>query len=746
MPTVVNGIGTWYYGKQRIHRLKGTCGFCNRVGELESYDTTLYFVVFFVPLLPLARKRVLEVCRSCQKHRVIPLKQWEAAKEREIALLMEKLEQSPDDRDAVLDAIGLSVAYQDETLFNKLAPALAADRRDDAEIQAQLGWAYNYFARREEAEAAWRAALAVDDKPEYREQLALTLLKQGRPEEAAPYLEHILEHKLRDHAGSIFILVEGYQAQGLHREALALMDRRDAAFPDLAKLKEYKQQRKTSERHQDTGKRIKSAYLDESAKVGYREGNWTARIPKLVGPLVLLGLLACYLGAAVWIGQARKVYFVNGTNQAYTAVVNGQEHRLPPGATPLRVPEGEVTVEVRDAGVAPEPVRVRVESPFFSRPFVGHTFVVNPDQTALLVWEENVYAAAPPPPTPPKFYVGEPLYTFHGIDYEFEPFPATMSASKGGSVMKTRIELGPSLSPVARVGLAAVTLKPEQQLAYAKRLVRADPDNWLYLYWLVSILPEGERIEFLKPGLAVRPLRVEWHRAYQTFMERDRPGTDLRPEYRRLLEELPGNADALYLLARVEDGDAAEELHRRVAAANPPSRYALSALGYRALARGDFDEALRWMEKAAPLFTDNPHVQELYWSALRATGQDDKLLAELQIQRQLPERNWPALVEQLRVHAARKDAGKVQALIAEGVQARQGGRGRPPDAVRNELEAVCACARGDVAGFLKHAGQVPDYPPFEPALLQGKLAERRPRWTSATSARSSSTPCSAWPR
>ena len=114
------------------------------------------------------------------------------------------------------------------------------------------------------------AALAVDDKPEYREQLALTLLKQGRPEEAEPYLRHVLDNKARDHAGSIFILVEGYQTQGLHHEALALMDRRDATFPDLAKLKEYKQQRKTSERHQDTGKRVKSAFLDESAKVGYR--------------------------------------------------------------------------------------------------------------------------------------------------------------------------------------------------------------------------------------------------------------------------------------------------------------------------------------------------------------------------------------------------------------------------------------------------------------------------------------------
>src|SRR5262249_40086105 len=91
MPTVINGVGTWYYGKRRIHCAKGTCAFCQRLGELQSYDTTLYFVFVFVPLVPLANKRVLEACPSCSKHRAISLKQWEANKTQGIAQLMELL-------------------------------------------------------------------------------------------------------------------------------------------------------------------------------------------------------------------------------------------------------------------------------------------------------------------------------------------------------------------------------------------------------------------------------------------------------------------------------------------------------------------------------------------------------------------------------------------------------------------------------------------------------------------------------
>ena len=62
MPMTINHIGTSYYGKSRIHRRKGTCAFCQRVGELQSYDTTLFFVVLFIPLIPLTRKHVLEEC------------------------------------------------------------------------------------------------------------------------------------------------------------------------------------------------------------------------------------------------------------------------------------------------------------------------------------------------------------------------------------------------------------------------------------------------------------------------------------------------------------------------------------------------------------------------------------------------------------------------------------------------------------------------------------------------------------
>src|SRR5260370_28729046 len=171
MPTVINGIGTWYYGKKRILTRKSTCEFCNRIVELESFDTTCFFVVAFIPLIPLAKNRIRDKCAACRKHRVIGLKKWEQAKANDIAALMAKLQEDPDNRDNILRALQLASGYQDEPLFTRVAETMAADRTGDLEIQSQLALGYAYFGRWPEAEQALRACLTLKNEEDLRERL-----------------------------------------------------------------------------------------------------------------------------------------------------------------------------------------------------------------------------------------------------------------------------------------------------------------------------------------------------------------------------------------------------------------------------------------------------------------------------------------------------------------------------------------------------------------------------------------------
>ena len=56
------------------------------------------------------------------------LKKWEAQKEKALAGVLEKL----DDRDMNVAAIGVAITYQDQALFDRLAPIVASDHAHDA--------------------------------------------------------------------------------------------------------------------------------------------------------------------------------------------------------------------------------------------------------------------------------------------------------------------------------------------------------------------------------------------------------------------------------------------------------------------------------------------------------------------------------------------------------------------------------------------------------------------------------------
>ena len=85
MPTTYNGIGTHYYGKKNIQKRVGACHSCGHNVELVSYDTRLWFVVFFIPVIPLGRKRILDYCPACTRHYAVEADKSETARQLEVS-------------------------------------------------------------------------------------------------------------------------------------------------------------------------------------------------------------------------------------------------------------------------------------------------------------------------------------------------------------------------------------------------------------------------------------------------------------------------------------------------------------------------------------------------------------------------------------------------------------------------------------------------------------------------------------
>jgi tetratricopeptide (TPR) repeat protein len=724
MPTMINGIGTWYYGKRRIHRVKALCSQCNSLGELESYDTTLYFVVIMVPVIPLGQKRILEKCPYCQRHRMASLKEWEAGKANAFNDVLEKLQANPDHKETIQTALALATAYQDEIAFDKLADVLGGRQGNDADIQAQLGSAYEYFSRWSDAEAAYSRAMDVQPTDDISERLAVCLLKQNRPEEAIQYVSHVFEQKNPDKAWLSFWLIEGCMAKGLHEQSLDLMDVRDQAFPQFAKEKSYLKQRRTAEKYKHSGKPIPSTYLKESSKTGYKEGSGLGfKWPKYVAAALFLGLLALYLGSAWHRGQHREVYLANGWTKPYKVSVNGEVHQIQPGSVKkIEVVEGDVTVDWPESGDGPQTAAIHTS--FFGRPFHRPVFVINPDRCALLEREETIYTLEPNPPMnpPPVFTTGKLLHEFEGVDHEFEQFPAQINAKSGSRTKKTRVGLVPMVDGADRRFTIASSVPIDAQMDYAKRLLHLDPNDVPALRWLTAQLPPADAIAFLKTRLADRPVRVDWHRDYQILMELANQDTDLKPEYRKLVEETKRTPDAVYLLGRLEEGQAGEKLYEEAAKANPPSAFACSGLGFRFLVRGDFEPAVTWSKKGAELNPTNPANRQAYLQALLAAGKYKDLIAETG--RDASSGQLLMFHDKLAAQLALGDQAGVDMEIAR-MMANFGGQATDPAAlnfkaqIRASLDLELALAQRDRGKYLELSARALAKDEFAVGILKG---------------------------
>lgn len=609
MPHTINGVGTWYYGKVRRFARRGVCENCGSYGVLRSFDTTLYFVVLFVPLVPLRKLRILDECTSCERHSYVKLRDWRRNQEEVIGQVHAAMEADPGHPE---HAMSLAVAYaqfQDQEGFREQLPRIERAVKNSAEGQQILAAAHASFGDRGAAEQLLRRAVELDDSPGPRESLALNLCFQKRAREARELLGHLLEplpaaspapgpgedgadaeegeQEEERGPGLLLVVVESAQAAGEHAFALELLDEIAAVYPeeDLSGLRE--QSESVSEGYKVRNEAFRPLPAEPDAP-------GRARLASLIGPgiaaLVLLGLAASAQSEAA----GRPVYFVNGLSAPYTVEVAGQRLELRPD-TPqsLTLPEGTHEIKVLDgpAGLAQQ---VTIETAFWSRPFTDEFFLVNPDQCALVLREEAIYAAPPRDGAEPRLLTGEALHELEDLDYTFREFPPRLKLPEGSVEVRSRVALVDQGEPQVRAAFVLHYCGQEGLLDWLEQRLRLEPDDLLLLSGYTAVAEPKRTLSFLQEGLSARPLRVDWHRVYQSLRERTSPEHDLESEYERLLAEAPESSEHLYLLGRCTiDPAKAAELLERATRSEPPSPYPFLGLGYQRMAVGQPEDALK---------------------------------------------------------------------------------------------------------------------------------------------------------
>ncbi|MBI2193954.1 MAG: hypothetical protein HYU36_18410 [Planctomycetes bacterium] len=735
MPYVVNGIGTWYYGRKNPFVRNGICNSCGQSGELKSYDTTLFFVFVFIPVVPLGKKRVLDECAACRQHRVLKLHEWNQIKKRDIEAAVQTYGENPADPEKASGALHTLMGYQDRELFRKVADDIREQQRASPKTLAQAGHGYAYFSMPEEAESCYRASLALADDEEIREALVVLLIEQKRPEDARPFLRHIFDRGLADKVPLVVYLATAYQKREMHREVLELLTECERLTPTIGSDKQFQKLRKKSQKK--VGLPASSTESPFGAAGLDRPGLFQ-RIPAAVRWACLAAglILAAYLGISYYLGLNRTVHLVNGLEKPYTVTINGQPVTVPGrGHAEVTVEEGTLDVQVAGKDLHVPSQKVLIRSSVWGRPFhQKDVVVINPDQTAVLVREGTLYSATPQavsPDTDAEFIVhtGQVFYELPATDYAFEPFPSTISLpSSHARVKKTRVGLLERVDVIqcARFIQNEQTLGNEAAIAYLRRQLEFQPESDACLAYLSQMMPPGDFIRFLEPGLRARPFRLEWHRQYQATMDVLHPEHDLAAEYTPYLQEEGGpSTEALYLLGRVHrDPEESRRLLERSIGTNPPCAYAYSALAFQALNIGEFEEALALSEKAIGLQPEKDHFRMLKKEALLGLGRHDDLLAINESERSSAYADFAWILERVRLFVAKGDRPAAEAAIRRFSEEWFQGQGSEGNALQAFLESQLSYYEGDFENYLK--ARAPDEgkrPDFSVLVLRGDLDE-----------------------
>lgn len=634
MPTTVNGIGTHYYGKSDVNTRPGTCRHCGSQGELTSYTTRLWFVILFIPVIPLKRVRLLDMCPRCSRHWVANPEEYEMSRQLAVSGAMDQYRDHPS-VEAALEVHAQFLSFHMHSEADQFRTAVVGQFPDKADLLVGLASHLEQVGRWQEATPLFEQAFEINPHlPEARSAKAWRL-GESNLDEAYELLDFMRQPGAGQsfNLGQLETLALNYQKAGNHERALELFALLLREFPTAGDRHEF---RKVVEKTEKALGRSSSILPDRAfsvsglfdAKSG-RHAPWVRWT--VFGAIVTVLFCAGMVGLNEYYRRHRTLHILNGFAQPMTvALDDGRE--VPVGAH-LRLPisEGRHTLKFR--GPLEKQAVVELQSSFWSRWTSRPAWVFNLEQISAASKTVIAYAARPQPSTSEWLDDQELSFVPH-VDYLFETPPETIQI-EGRDRVVTKTHVGQT--PVSPSNVM-MSLRNRNDLAPG--LIQTFAEGYLEKFPADSVLlslyaadekgAQGERIAaFLKAGLWRQPISVNWHRAYQNLKSMAGSEDALAAEYEAHLKQSPNDAALLYLRGRV-GRDRADQLtyFRQALIADPNLGWAHMALAYDAANRGAWQEARDACQQAASSLGSDPGFRA-FWHIVRlANGDADKLETE----------------------------------------------------------------------------------------------------------------------
>lgn len=248
MPITINGIGTHYYFKRNVVLNQGVCEHCHRQATLSDYDVGLFFVVLYIPIIPLGRQMIVGECNACNVHRAMPLRQWEQLRDEAIEAGLDRLAQAPNSADAALSLLGTYSMFNQSSDALGLATAIRNSHADDYDAMLTLGAWYEARPMEREANDCFQVAVRLDP-----DRLTSKRIRLFDEMEAKKFVEvqklagALMEHAPNENQAVLFMTAKFFTQHQKFSDAYSLIRGLVERFPDLKKDKDFRRAAREAE-------------------------------------------------------------------------------------------------------------------------------------------------------------------------------------------------------------------------------------------------------------------------------------------------------------------------------------------------------------------------------------------------------------------------------------------------------------------------------------------------------------------
>lgn len=432
---------------------------------------------------------------------------------------------------------------------------------------------------------------------------------------------------------------------------------------------------------------------------------------------VIFVLAVLFLIANWYLGNHQPLHVVNQLPADATMTVPGHDPLvIPPGERKVvKVPEGRYDIDIRVEKNPSQPVTVDISNKWYERFFSNKVFILNVARAAVIIWEETTYSETPQPNDPYNYrlYVAEPFIMIDKVNYKFEPFPGKIPLESGGKESRTRVDIFRAAPNIMAAILVEAKIAPQKILTFleAHLGVIHEDESLLGTYLILSQTGnELQRaLKFLEKELPQRPVRVEWHRLYQSARQVAGEKDKLISQYDAMLQKEPGNSDLLYLRGRLEpDLKSAFACYDRAIAANSKNPHPYFAKAFHLAGYGELTAARELCDTAVRLNPSSPRMNQIFYQLRFALKEYDALEKESMSILSKNPLDWQHFQRLLEIRVAKGDNAGAEKALKNYQQAIK--KDTPQDQYQLKLKSQLQLAyvKGDFDAYARDTAALED--------------------------------------